>query len=158
MKKDRFKIVPASYLILRHADQVLLLRRFNTGYHDGSYSLVAGHLDGNETFTAAMIREAQEEAGIMLKPENLKVVHAMHRYAAPNAPDMYERIDVFFRADVWEGEVKNNEPHKCDNLSWFALDSLPENTIPFIRQALEHVQNGVGYSEFGWEDAPLSFS
>jgi 8-oxo-dGTP pyrophosphatase MutT (NUDIX family) len=39
-------ITPASYFILEKDGKVFLARRFNTGYEDGKYSLVAGHLDG----------------------------------------------------------------------------------------------------------------
>lgn len=42
--KERFKVVPAVYLVLRRGEGVLLLRRANTGYQDGKYSLIAGHL------------------------------------------------------------------------------------------------------------------
>ena len=48
MKKERFKLIPAVFLIFRRGDEVLLLRRANTGYQDGKYGLVAGHLDGDE--------------------------------------------------------------------------------------------------------------
>lgn len=38
MSKDRFKLIPAVYLLLRQDNEVLLLRRANTGYQDGKYS------------------------------------------------------------------------------------------------------------------------
>jgi hypothetical protein len=42
------------------------------------------------------------------------------------------------------------EPHKCDDLNWFEMDRLPDNTIPYIRQAIDCFRKGVFYSEHGW--------
>lgn len=150
-KKERFKITPASYLVLEKDGKFLLARRFNTGYEDGKYSLVAGHLDGKETFRQAMVREAMEEAGIVLAVNDLQVVHTMHRITETDKVGLRERMDIFIKAEKWKGELKNMEPHKCDDLSWFSIDNLPDNTIPYVRHALECIQNGVTYSEFGWE-------
>lgn len=146
MQKDRFKLVPAAYLILKKDDEILLLRRSNTGYEDGNYSFIAGHLDGDETFRQAIIREAKEEADIVIEPEDLEIVHTMHRKKATDA----ERIDFFFLATKWKGEPKNMEPNKCDELKWFNINVLPSNTIPCIRQAIESFKNKRVYSEFGW--------
>lgn len=146
--KQRHKNIPASYLTLFKENKVLLLRRYNTGYEDGKYSMIAGHVDPGETFTQAVIREAKEEVGIDLFPENLKVVHVMHRDSGWEQDN--ERIDVFFVATHWEGEICNKEPHKCDDLSWFDLNSIPENVIPYIRQAIDSIKNKIIYSEHGW--------
>lgn len=72
MSNERFKITPAVHLLLIKNGKILLLRRKNTGFYDGSYSVVAGHLDGGETATSAMIRETKEECGITLNFESLK--------------------------------------------------------------------------------------
>ena len=144
MPKDRFKIIPTSHLILVKDGKILLLRRFNTGWGDGNYSVIAGHLDGNETFLQAMVREAKEEAGIELSQQDLEVAHVMHRKSNE------ERIDFFILAKRWKGEPRNMEPHKCDDLNWFEMDKLPENTIPYIRQAIGCFRKGVFYSEHGW--------
>lgn len=140
--------IPASYLVLiNDEDKVLLLRRFNTGFKDGMYSLVAGHVDDGETFTQALIRESLEEAGLEVLPENSTVGHIMHR---KSETDGSERVDVFYVVKNWSGEVTNCEPHKCDELVWHDFDNLPENTIDYIRFALESIRDGVMYSEFGW--------
>ena len=129
-----------------------MIRRYNTGYDDGKYGLVAGHLDGEETFREAMIREAYEEAGIKLKTTDLKIVHLMHRFAVPNPQNLRERVDVFLQAETWEGEPKNMEPNKCDDIGWFPIDRTPKNTMLFIKQFLENYRKNVFYSEFGFED------
>ena len=142
----RHRVVPASYLVLMKENKILLLRRFNTGYEDGKYSMVAGHLDGKESFIQAIIREAKEEANIIIKPDDLEVVHSMNR----NAGTDNERIDVFIQAKKWGGDIKLMEPNKCDEMKWFNLDSLPENTIPYIRHVIECIKNRIHYSEYGF--------
>ncbi len=145
-KKERFKLIPAVYLILRRNDEVLLLRRANTGYQDGKYSLIAGHLDGDELATSAMRREAKEEAGIDVDPANLKLAHLAHRLCREQVGQ--ERVDIFFEATEWTGEVTNLEPSKCDDLAWYRIDDLPENMLPFIRLVLTNVSAGTLYSEY----------
>jgi len=140
--------IPVSYLTLLKNNKILLLRRFNTGYGDGNYSMVAGHVEAGENFTQCIIREAEEEAGILLKPEDLQVVHVMHRNSG--TAENIERVDVFFIAKKWGGKIINKEPHKCDDLSWFDLDNIPENIIPYIKQAIDGIKNKVYYSEHGW--------
>jgi 8-oxo-dGTP diphosphatase len=144
MASNRFKLVSAVHLFLFQEDRVLLLRRFNTGYEDGSYSVIAGHLNGGEQIKTAAIREALEEVGIVVSPSDLQVVGVMHRLSDD------ERIDWFLAASVWSGEITNQEPDKCDQLAWFEIDSLPENVIPYVRRALNNFRYGRWYDSFGW--------
>jgi len=144
-KEERFRIYIAAYLMLIKDGQVLLLRRANTGYQDGNYSLVSGHLDGAETAKQCIIREAEEEAGIKLKPAELDVVHVMHRYRPER-----EYIDIYLKADAWEGEAINMEPDKCDELKWYPLENLPDNMIPEVKLALENTKKKIFYGEIGW--------
>lgn len=143
--KTRFMTPVAVHLFLIRQGRILLLRRFNTGYEDGNYSVIAGHLDGAETVLAAMCREAREEAGIELDPDAIRVVGVMHRISND------ERIDFFILADQWSGEVRNLEPEKCDELRWMPVDRLPENTIPYIASAIETWRRGEWFSVFGWD-------
>lgn len=142
MTRRHFTFVAEVHLVLPRGPEQLLLLRQNTGYMDGHWSLVAGHVDGNETFREAMAREAREEAGLDLPPDTLDLVHMMHRLSDR------ERISLFFTPRIWHGTPRNMEPEKCAALEWRA--ALPDNTIPYIRRALAHIAQGTSYSEFGW--------
>lgn len=142
---ERFKTIVAVHLILIENNQILLLRRYNTGYEDGNYSVVAGHLDGNESVLRAMQREALEEGGIHIKEKNLKIVHVMHRKAKDR-----ESIDYFLTCKNYTGEIQIMEKDKCDELAFYPLDNLPSNVIPYVKQAIEYYQNGKSFSIYGW--------
>ncbi|HEX7017987.1 MAG TPA: NUDIX domain-containing protein [Patescibacteria group bacterium] len=133
----RFPFLVAVHLVLFKDTQVLLLRRYNTGYMDGSYSVPAGHVDGGEAIKTAMIREAQEEVGIIIQEEDLEP-YVMHRIISPSE----ERIDFFFKCTTWSGIITNCEAEKCDELRWCDVDSLPNNVIPYVRFGLEQVMRG----------------
>lgn len=75
---NRYKVIITVGLILIDKESVLLLRRVGTGWRDGQYGLVGGCLDPNESVTKAVIREAHEEANIILKPEWLTMASVMH--------------------------------------------------------------------------------
>ena len=132
------------HLFFFRGDKVLLLRRFNTGYADGQYSVPAGHLDGGETVIAAAAREAREEVGVRIEARDIRFSSVMHRR------DGDERVDFFVNISGWSGEPVNAEPDKCDELLWVNRDNLPPNTIPYIRQALRNHLTGIRFDEFGW--------
>ncbi|MBT4722650.1 NUDIX domain-containing protein [Candidatus Falkowbacteria bacterium] len=148
--KDRFRLVCASYLIIRKENKMLLHLRQNSGFMDGYYGFVSGHLDGNESFTQCMIREAKEEAGIDIQAADLNVIHVANRSENLNPVPLKERVDVFFEASKWQGEIKNMEPEKCAGLEWFDVDKLPDNIIPYNKKVLEQIDNKKNYSEIGY--------
>jgi len=145
MTETRFKVIPTVYLVLMKRNRVLLSRRYNTGFHDGEFSFPAGHLNPDETLIQAMIREAREEVGIELNPKNLRLVHVMHRKEPGE-----NRVNFFFTTEKWKGKPKIMEPHKCDSIKWFDVSNLPNNTIPYIKQAINCILQKTFYSEYGW--------
>ncbi len=123
-----------------------MLRRCNTGYHDGEYSLIAGHGDAEESLRQCVIREALEEAGLLVRAEDLRLVHVLSRVGE----DGEDRVNFFWYCTCWSGEIENKEPQKCDDLSWFSKDALPKNLVPELALALENIAHNEPYSEFGY--------
>jgi 8-oxo-dGTP diphosphatase len=141
---ERFRAKVAVHVFLVREGSVLLLRRANTGYEDGNYSVPAGHLDGDESATSAAAREALEETGVVIDTATLRFVGLMHRKSND------ERIDFFFESTVWSGVVANTEPEKCEELAWYSFDNLPPNVVPYVRRAIENYRAGIVFEEFGW--------
>jgi len=133
-------------MLFIRGNQILLSRRYQTGYMDGYYSVPAGHLDGEETVRKAGVREALEEIGVRIDPADMVFAGVFHRHEGD------ERVDFFIRVNKWTGQPVNAEPGKCDELRWAEMDTLPENTIPYIRQAIENFQAGIPFEEFGWNE------
>ncbi len=146
ISRQRFKLSVSVFCVLKQKDKVLLILRSNTGYLDGMYSLPAGAIDGNEKLTTAAVREAGEEVGVTILEKDLQQAHLMHCKVDDN-----EWLNVFFTAENWTGGPEVKESHKHGEVRWSSISDLPENTIPYIRLALEEIEKGNYFSEYGWE-------
>jgi 8-oxo-dGTP pyrophosphatase MutT (NUDIX family) len=134
----------AVHVFVLRGDQVLLLRRANTGYEDGKLSVPAGHVERGETVTGAALRETLEEVGLTLDAGRLRVVGVMHKSVG-------NRIDFFlsYALEMAEGEPSNLEPEKCSELLWSALRAPPADTISYVRAALANFIVGRWFDEHG---------
>lgn len=146
MEKERFSMLVSVHILFLKDKQILLSLRKNIS-SDGLYGLVAGHLNGGETVTNAIIREAQEEANVKINPSNIEMAAVCHSY---NPKNNKEFIQFYAICKKWQGEIKNNEPEKCGELKFFPLDDLPDNMVPYVRDGITKTMNGVRYYEYGW--------
>jgi 8-oxo-dGTP diphosphatase len=134
----------ASYVVLRQSGKIAFVLRSSTGWMDNYYGLPSGKVEISESFTLAAIREAREEVGVEVTPQNLKYLLTVHRR------DEIDWIDAYFEALEWHGEPVNAEPHLHSELAWLDPDNLPENVVPSVRFALEQIEAGKSYCEYGW--------
>lgn len=147
MSYDTQKPFLSSYVIIRRDNKIAFVLRSKTGWLDGNYTVPAGKVEHQERFLQAAVREGKEEAGVILTQQDLIFVHMMHR-STDDATRYW--IDVFFEAQKWKGEPYNAEPHMHGELVWLDPQNLPANMVPNVRYALEQIEIGKMYSEFGW--------
>ena len=138
----RNTIIPEVQIIFKRWSDILLYLRQNTGYMDGYYWFVAGHVEKWESFIDAAIREAKEEAGVTIQKEDLVYVHTVHR---KKLDEKEERVWVLFEVEVWEGEITNSEPEKCKELIWQDKYTLPKNMIPYIKLCIDSINKWILY-------------
>ena len=140
----RFKLTGDVHLLLLDSDKLLFGCRQNTGFEDGAYHLPAGHLEAGESVIQALIREAKEEVGVTISPEDVEFSHVVHSSSGGG------RAAFFFSVRRWEGVPENCEPEKCSELCWFPLSALPDRLISYCRSALAHIAAGQPFSVYGW--------
>ncbi|MFI0818385.1 methyltransferase domain-containing protein [Streptomyces sp. NPDC021098] len=128
------------HLLLRRGDRLLLARRAGTGYADGLLHAPSGHVEDGEDVRTAVLREAEEEIGVRLTPDEVRVALVMQH----KSPTGSARTGWFFEARLGEGgpEPVNREPDKCSEIGWFALDALPEDMVAYCRAGVEAYRAG----------------
>ena len=98
--------------------KILLLKRASDRgkKNSGKWGNVGGSVEPGETPLQACIREANEETGLVLKPEDVVSVYVKRG------------VMYFFAASIPEGTkiVINEESEKYE---WFNLENLPEKTL-----------------------------
>lgn len=140
------QIVKGAFLFLLKEKQILLYKRKNTTHYKSYYGVVSGNVEENEIFENAIIREAEEETGIKIKQEDLKAVHVMHRIDEKD-----ESFYVFFLAEKWNGVIENKEPNRCEELIWTEIDKLPQNIVPYVKDAINNYRTKKYFSEYKWQ-------
>lgn len=128
--------------IVNDKQEMLLLKRQNTWYYDGGYSFPAWHIEDGEFACQALAHELQEEIGIIIDATNLKPFHIIHRIA-----DDRQYIDIAYKITQREGEIKNNEPEKCEKIERFSKDNLPDYIAGETKTFIDAYFNGGLFSE-----------
>lgn len=131
-------------LMIQREDKVFMIRRYNTGYMDGHYAFVGGHVEKGESVKQAVIREAKEECGIDIKEEDLEFICGIRN----GKREQY--LNFFYRTTKFEGEPHNTEPKECDEVIWADMNNLPENTIPNEKRAIYNFLNEIKMDEYNF--------
>lgn len=90
----------------------------------GRWDIGAGALEFHDTVENTLRKEILEEYGAKVLDFEFIGFRDVHR-EHQGSPTHWLALD--FKVLVNPDEVKNNEPHKFDDIGWFSLDSLPEN-------------------------------
>lgn len=142
---NRHMVRVAVFAVVEKDGQILLTKRANTGYKDGWYTMPSGHLEDGETVQEAAVRELREETGLEASAADTEVALVCH-----NKGDL-EYFNFYLVVKKWSGEPANTEPGKCSEVAWYPRDQLPENTIDYVRDALERIGRGEQYSNWAWK-------
>ncbi|MFF7384739.1 NUDIX domain-containing protein [Streptomyces griseoluteus] len=127
--------------------RVLLgLRHPDAAFAGSTWHFLAGHCE-RESAVACLVREAYEEAGLVIDPADLELAHVVH---VLHGPSSRPRMQLVFRVRRLGGTPWLREPDKCLAWRWWDPDGLPEPLVPYARTAIDGIRTGRTYSETGW--------
>lgn len=107
-------------VVLDADGRVLLVRRADTG----EWGLTSGILEPGEQPAPAVVREVEEETGVVAAVEGLASVWTMPPMRYPNG-DRSQYLDLCFRCRYVEGEARVGDDESVE-VGWFPVDGLPE--------------------------------
>ncbi|MBR5369982.1 MAG: NUDIX domain-containing protein [Bacilli bacterium] len=121
----------AVHMLIIKDNKLLVQKRKGSKLWPGYYAVPAGHIDEGENQYDALIREAKEELGIVINPENIinSYVVLRRNFFEIDGKRLEPYIDYYFEINEYEGTPKIIEEDKCDELIWADINNLPE---PFI--------------------------
>jgi len=120
-------------LIIKDGKVPLGIRK---GSHaEKTWSLPGGHLEFGESFEECAIREAKEETGLDIMPE--EVVSVVNEV-------MYGKhyVTVALKARVKSGELRLTEPERWEKWEWYSLDDLPSPLFLSTKNTIDMYKAG----------------
>ena len=115
MKLEEFKAqvqlpLPICTLVLLVRDDEVLLAMKKRGFGQGWWNGVGGKLKSGESVPEAAVREAKEEIGVTIDPDDLRPVATIDFYFPHDPRDKQnnQRVEVFL-CDQWQGEPQESE-------------------------------------------------
>jgi len=114
-----------------------------------------GHSGTREEPADAVVRECQEEAGVLVAPERLTLVDVSPTFSYPSG-DQCQYIDIVFLCRLVKGTaVVNDEESDC--VQWFQRGNLPPLSEYIRRQiGLSLAERGPATFVVHGQDRPLS--
>jgi len=123
-------------LLLKDAKVLLALRSKKLSFYPNVWDAIGGHCQPGESPESALLRELQEEIGVIsTKYEEIIVLDDLY----PEINGRYE-YHVFLVTD-WIGEPKNLAPKEHESIVWFEIDEAKGLNLahPAFPQIIERI-------------------
>ena len=119
------------FIFNRDFSKIFLLKRNEEkrNRNKADWGNVGGRVELGEKLINACLREAKEEIGIDLNPEEIELIEVKE---TPYLTDIFHAIHLVYATIINEDEriiLNFNGNHESDEYKWFNLKELPDKTL-----------------------------
>ncbi|PSK99559.1 ADP-ribose pyrophosphatase YjhB (NUDIX family) [Murinocardiopsis flavida] len=126
--QDLLWLIGVTAVVVDAERRVLLHRRAD----DGAWSTPGGIVEPGEQPAAALVREVEEETGVLVVCERIGGVSSEEPFTYANG-DRVQFMDIAFRCRPVGGEARVDGDESLD-VGWFPLDGLPPLSGTVLRR------------------------
>lgn len=131
---------PIGVAIIVARDEKLLMGKRKGGYKPGTMGVPGGRIEKGESIPDAVIRELDEETGII--PREFEFIGVVRN-------DQRESVFTHFVyvCKRFDGEPQNIEPEMCEGWEWYSFYNLPKNILPGHEAAIQMYLDGAKFKD-----------
>lgn len=112
--------------IIVHERRVLLGRRAATrSFYPNVWDIFGGHLEPDEEPEQALVRELEEELGIIPASWSLLATHSVPMTDQSGVTKTSLTLFLYC-VTAWSGTPSNRQPHEHSTIGWFTLTQVAE--------------------------------
>lgn len=120
---------PTVNAIIKSGNEILLVKR-NIEPKKGCYDLPGGFLNPDESLEKGLIRELNEELGLVFTKQSLEY-HCSYPNIYKSDNIDYYTLDVTFIINVTGQNLKLKSSDDINNFQFFSIEKIPFNRIAF---------------------------
>lgn len=134
-------------LCIVNNNKILMMRRISKRWMDGKLQVPGGHTEQSESPLQAVLREANEELGITIGPDDVELIATV---AVKDDDNEYFAL-AFQLLKPARFQFRIVETEKCSELVWVDVNNLPADTIELFQQVIhQNLIENKQYIEVGY--------
>jgi 8-oxo-dGTP pyrophosphatase MutT (NUDIX family) len=122
MKPQRQRV--SAYALIHDVGRLLMCRlSHEVPRWEGFWTLPGGGLEFGEAPEQAMVREVEEETGLIVKPTSIAAIDSIHDSSGPSE---FHGIRIMYHVEVIGGTLRHEVSGSTDFCDWQPLHPTPD--------------------------------